>query len=141
MKSIFLSTISHGGFDLPTMLRRIDEYHIAGKLTDAEREELQAAARGGASPAMDAAGEIQRLWADFRALEARVVALEGGTTGNGAQSPDAWPVWRQPAGAHDAYFAGDGMTYTDGLRYTCIAPEGVACVWSPETMPGYWRAS
>lgn len=21
----------------------------------------------------------------------------------------------------------------------CIAPDGVACVWSPDVMPGYWE--
>lgn len=25
-----------------------------------------------------------------------------------------------------------------GKVYECTAPEGVACVWSPEVMPGYW---
>ena len=136
MKSIFEKVIARGEYDLNGILKRIDEYHIEGKLTDGERAELIEAARGAALPGIDLQGEAQRLWATLRTLETRIAALE--TPG---EAPEAWPVWHQPAGAHDAYFTGDGMTYTDGLRYTCIAPEGVACVWSPETMPDYWLAS
>ena len=48
MKSIFMNVIDRGGYDLSVLLKRIDSYHIEGKLTDAERDELYARARGGA---------------------------------------------------------------------------------------------
>ena len=127
MKTIFTSAIRKGGFDLNTMLQRIGEYHILGRLTDAERDELTALARETASAGagMDVPAEIQRLWAAIRALQ--------GSDGD-------VPLFRQPTGAHDAYYAGDRVLF-GGVTYACTAPEGVACVWSPEVMPDYWQAA
>lgn len=52
---------------------------------------------------------------------------------------EEYPAWKQPTGAHDAYYKDDKMTFTDGNKYICIAPEGVACVWSPVEYPTYWQ--
>lgn len=136
MKDIFLAVIRRGGYDLNGMLRRIDEYHIDGKLTDAERDELVAAARGDATPGVDASSEVQKLWAVVNGLTARVAALEGGTPDDG--NGDNVKEFVQPTGAHDAYYAGAVVSY-NGNVYTCIAPDGVACVWSPDVLPGYWQ--
>lgn len=132
MKNIFETVIRRGGYDLDSLLRRIDEYHITGSLTDMERSELIDLARGGATAAsgMDVPGEIQKLWAAIRELQS---AQGGGST------EDA-PAFLQPSGAHDAYYTGDRVTF-GGTVYTCVAPEGVACVWSPASMPDYWQAS
>lgn len=46
---------------------------------------------------------------------------------------------KQPTGAHDAYHRGDGITWTDGKKYDCIAPDGVAVVWNPDEYPAYWQ--
>lgn len=138
MKDMFLAVIRKGGYDLEAMLNRIDEYHIGGKLTDAERTELIAAARIEATPGVDAAIEIQRLWAAMRALTARVAALESGFADGDVTDGSEVAEFRQPTGAHDAYYAGAKVVYK-GVTYTCVAPEGVACVWSPEVMPGYWE--
>lgn len=138
MKNVFLTVIRRGGYDLPTMLSRIDEYHITGKLTDAEREELVASARGEASATMDAEKEIQLLWTKLKALEDRIEMLEAGASGDDVVEKEV-DEYKQPTGAHDAYFAGDVVMY-NGKAYACVAPEGVACVWSPDVMPGYWQA-
>ena len=50
MKTIFQAALRSGNVKLADMLRRIDSYHIQGKLTDAERDELYAEARAGATP-------------------------------------------------------------------------------------------
>lgn len=52
---------------------------------------------------------------------------------------EEWPEWKQPTGAHDAYHRGDKITFTDGKKYECIAPEEVAVVWDPATYPAYWQ--
>lgn len=129
MKNIFQRAIAKGDFDLDAMLARIDEYHITGQLTTQERDELSELARQNAdsSAGMDVPGEIQRLWAAVRALQ-------------GTDDPDAVPEFVQPTGAHNAYFAGDQVLF-GGAIYTCIAPKGMACVWSPQTMPDYWQAA
>ena len=36
------------------------------------------------------------------------------------------------------YYRGDSVTYA-GNVYTCVAPEGVVCVWSPAAFPTYWE--
>lgn len=137
MKSIFEKVIQRGGYNLPKMLQRIDEYHIDGKLTDEEREELIAAARGEATPGMDVNAEIQLLWAELKKQTARVDKLEGIAAGDDATGGTV-SEYHQPTGAHDAYYGGDKVTY-NGKVYMCKAPDGVACVWSPDEMPGYWE--
>ena len=58
MKTVFEKVIRRGGYDLGGLLQRIDEYHVEGKLTDGEREELMGMARGGVpGSGVDAAGE------------------------------------------------------------------------------------
>lgn len=136
MKNVFETVIHKGGFDLETMLRRIDEYHVAGKLNDIERNQLIAEARGEAAPGLDVVTEIQRLWAAIHELEAHVAEI-GGEIEGGIDEADV-PEYAQPAGAHDAYYNGAIVRYKDKL-YMCVAPEGVACVWSPDVMPGYWQ--
>lgn len=144
VKNLFRSVITRGSYDLQQMLQRIDEYHITGRLTDAEHDELIAAARGEATPGMNPTEEIQRLWAAIRDLTARVTELEGGTAeapdigGEGGGDAETIPEYVQPTGAHDAYYAGSLVSY-NGKVYECVAPAGVACTWSPDVMPGYWR--
>lgn len=125
MKSIFQSVIKQGGYDLSDMLKKIDSYHIAGKLSDQEQAELYALARGGADPA----GSLDLL-AKVLELEDRVRKLEQGNETT-QEYPEYVPgKW---------YRAGDGVTF-EGVRYTCIAPEGQVCTWSPAEYPAYWEA-
>lgn len=134
MKKVFESVISRGGYDLTRLLERIDAYHVSGRLSDADRAELIAMARGDAVPSgMDIPGEIQRLWAALRELTARLDNQSDGT-----QTSDPAADWRQPTGAHDAYFSGDRIRW-QGKVYACCAPAGVACVWPPDVMPDYWQ--
>lgn len=136
MKSIFTKVIQRGGYDLNGLLKRIDEYHVSGKLTDADREELITAARGEASPGMDVNAEIQELWAAIRGLR-KTLANQNGEIEDGIDESDV-PEYADPTGAHDAYYNGSIVRYKDQL-YMCIAPGGVACVWSPDVMPDYWQ--
>lgn len=41
MVVIFKDVISRGGYNLSGILKKIDTYHIEGKLNDAERDELR----------------------------------------------------------------------------------------------------
>lgn len=136
MKNVFETVIRMGGYDLTAMLRRIDEYHIDGKLTDDDRQKLIAMARGEAVPGIDVVAEIQRLWAAIHALEDSV-GNHDGETENGEDAQEV-AEYIQPTGAHDAYYYGRLVTY-NGKTYKCIAPEGMACVWSPDVMPDYWQ--
>lgn len=128
MKSIFESVIKRGGFDLSGMLKRIDAYHIDGKLTDEERDELYAAARERAN-----AGDSVYVLEKLQELEQRIKALEGGQQSSGDSGVD-YPDFV----VGKWYYADDKITY-NGEKYTCTAPDGTVCVWSPTDYPAYWQ--
>lgn len=136
MKNVFAKVIARGSFDLNGILKNIDAYHIEGKLTDEERAELVAMARGDAKAHVNPAEEIPKLWEAIRKLR-KMLAEKNDEIEEGVDEADV-PEYIQPSGAHDAYFRDDMVKY-NGKMYLCVAPDSVACVWSPETMPGYWQ--
>lgn len=131
MYRIIKSVIQFGSFELNDILTKIDTVWMQGGISDSQRQELVQQARGKADPA----NSFAPLQAQIDALAERVAKLEAE---KGEASDEGWPEYVQPTGAHDAYRAGDKVTY-NGNRYICIAPEGVAVVWSPDTYPDYWR--
>ena len=126
MKEMFEQVIQLGNYDLKTLLDRIDQYHIEGRLTDEERLDLIMQARKGAEPEYDYAGEINALWAAVRALQQNV---------SPPAEEDEWPEFVQPTGAGTAYQVGDKITFR-GERYICILAH---CVWSPADYPAGWQ--
>ena len=130
MKTIFENVLERGGYDLTGLLNRIDSYHVMGKLTDADRDELYAKARAGAREALsyDVKAEIDALWAAVR-------ALQGNVSGSDTQDPQASAEFVQPSGAHDAYNLGDRVTY-NGRVYESIINGNV---WSPDVYPDGWK--
>lgn len=136
------NVIAAGGYDLADLLHRIDVLYAGGRLTDAEREDLYELARAGAKPEDSLASVAERISAleEWRTeVDAKLAELSGGGEDPDPEEPvDEWPEFIQPTGAHDAYHAGDKVTWQGG-RYVCTAPEGVACVWDPGTYPAYWE--
>lgn len=124
--------IGRGGYDLAAVTAKIDALWVEGKLSDDDRAALAAKAQAGARPADSLAPLADRV----AALEVRVQALEAGKVETPDETPaDEWPEWVQPTGAHDAYSAGDKMTF-GGKRYTCTMD---GCVWSPAVYPAAWN--
>lgn len=126
MKEMFEQVIQMKNYDLKTLLDRIDQYHIEGRLTDEERVDLIMQARKGAEPEYDYAGEINALWAAVRALQQNV---------SPPTEEDEWPEFIQPTGAGTAYQVGDKITFR-GEKYICILAH---CVWSPADYPAGWE--
>jgi hypothetical protein len=124
MKTIFENVIKKGGYDLTALLAKVDAYHIEGKLTDAEREELYALARTAPNAQYDLKVEIEHLWTAVRELQ------------NGEKPSDEIKEWKQPTGAHDAYMIGDKVIYTDGNIYKSLIDNNV---WSPDVYPNGWE--
>ena len=123
MKTIFESVINRGGYDLSGLLKKIDSYHIEGKLTDAEKDELYRKARGEAAPNVDVMAKLMEL-------EDRVRKLESGD----APAQDDYPEYV----VGKWYYKGDKITYA-GKHYVCVAPDGVVCTWNPDEYPAYWE--
>lgn len=129
MKNIFESVISRGSYDLAGLLANIDKYHIEGKLSDADRDALYAEARDKAT-----ASESINVLDKLAELEERVRALEeAGSTTGATGDTSAAPEYQ----VGKWYYAGDKVTF-GGKVYTCTAPAGLVCVWSPATYPAYW---
>ena len=123
MKAIFESVINRGSYDLSGLLKKIDSYHIEGKLTDAEKDELYSKARGEAAPNIDVMAKLMEL-------EERVRKLEQGETETPAEDYPEYVFGKW-------YYAGDKISY-NGKNYICAASDGVVCTWNPDEYPAYW---
>lgn len=125
MKNVFIEAMK-SPFDLTQMLHRINTHHILGNLTDAERTELEALARGGSS--LEGSADVLAMLRDH---EDRLRVLESHGSSGSAEDVPAYTDGKW-------YYTGDRVTYA-GKVWECIAPDGVVCVWSPETYPAYWQ--
>lgn len=155
MYEVFENVINKGDFNLEMLLKRIDTYHIEGKLTGEQRAALVTLARQKADPNASFAGwqdEAKALAASIRAvsdalaaLTLRVEGLEKGTPTPPPAPEDppaeinsngtvAWSEYVPPTGAHNAYNKGDKITFK-GERYISNADSNV---WSPFAYPDYW---
>lgn len=131
MKTIFENVIKKGGYDLSAMLDKINTYHIEGKITDTERDELYALARATPKAQYDYASEIEKLWAAVRALQ-----NDNSSDDTNETESNGVAEWHQPTGAHDSYMIGDKVLYTDGKVYKSIIDNNV---WSPDVYPNGWE--
>lgn len=144
MYEIVKNVINSKTYELTDILTKIDTLWVQGTLTEEQRTELTALARQNADPAASYAPlqeQIDALADRLDALTVCVSVLEqsGETSEEEPEQPtDEWPEYVQPTGAHDAYHNGDKVTW-NGQHYTCIAPDGTACVWDPDTYPAYWQ--
>ena len=125
MYDLIRDVINTQRYVLADMLHKIDTLWAQGDLDDEQRTELIALAQGNA----DTAQEVNML-EKLEELEQRVRALETGSTEPGEAHPD-YVVGKW-------YYSGDKITF-EGVKYKCIAPDGVVCTWSPKEYPAYWE--
>ena len=131
----FYELIGGRQYDLEDVLHRIDVMYAAGRLTDEERTALYALAREHAKSQYDYSTEIESLWTAVRDIRDRLTALEGESTEEPEEPTDEWPEFKQPTGAHDAYYTGDKITY-NGQHYICKMD---GCVWTPDAYQAGWQ--
>ncbi len=130
------SRIRDSEFNLEDMIGIINYYHIHGELTMEERENLIAEARERATEALgvDPKTEIPALWIAVHDLQITVNNILSGTAET-IEPADEFPEFVQPTGAHNAYNAGQGITF-NGKHYRSLI-DGNS--WSPETYPAAWQ--
>lgn len=143
MYKIVKAVIESKRYELKDMLTKIDTFWVQGQLSDAEHTELIDLSRANALPENSYASMQERMDAMHKELEALKVRVKALETEDEAEVPseettEDYPEYVAPTGAHDAYHAGDKVTY-NGEKYICIALEGVAVVWNPDVMPSYWK--
>ena len=157
MYEIVKNTILSKNYELSDMLKKIDTLWVQGDLTEEQRLELIDMARENAlgensyasyQVQIDALVKmvselnttVSTMSAELEKVKEAVETM-GGTVKppEPEPEPEEWPPYKDPTGAHDAYHNGDKVTF-EGKHYICVAPEGVACVWSPAVYPNYWQA-
>lgn len=137
MYEIIKRVIASGQYDLTAMLTKIDTIWIQGNLTDGQHDELIELARGGAdtSQSVDLLSKIADLDARVRALEAKdVETIDPDNPDDPNVDVAAIPEFVEGKW----YYKDDTIKFKDAV-YICIAPEGQACVWSPDAYPTFWQ--
>ena len=134
MYEVIKSVINSGIYELSGLITKIETVWLESKITDEQKDELIQLARENAdlSFSIDMKEQLVRIDKDMKALEARVVKLEEG--GSEPVTPEEYPQYKEGKW----YYNGDKITF-NGEKYTCIAPKGWVCVWSPEGYPTYWQ--
>lgn len=134
IKADFSAAIEEGFTSLEDMLKRIESYHIHGKLTGEEKDTLFAEARAKATNNIANVIDVTETLAAFGKrlsdLEAAVAALQKTSSDEEQLAEYVSGKW---------YYDGDRVMF-EGHAYTCSAPANFPVVWSPSVTPQYWTA-
>lgn len=157
MYEIIKNVIESGRYELTDMLKKIDTCWIQNDITEEQKTELVALAQEKARPENSYAPlqeQIDKLATELATVKTQtqentsdILAIKDKLKEESIAVPEPvpepepseeYPEYVNPTGAHDAYYKDDKVTY-NGKKYICIAPDGVACVWSPDVYPQYWQ--
>lgn len=146
--------INTGRYELKELTNKINTLWVESELTDEEREALLTLAQENADPTKGYASlqqQVDELRDNLKLtneqlieLTTKVNQLIAGESPEPIPEPDPdpedeYPAWHTPTGAHDAYYKDDKMTYTDGKKYICIAPDGYGVTYGPDVLPQMWK--
>lgn len=137
MYKIIKNVIDNGNFNLSTMIEKINANGIKGNLTDEEVEELITLARNKAyyKNDIDLYNVVLEQDKRIKELEEKVALLMD----NGTDT-DKEEITYDEYVPGKCYYNGNKVLF-DGIVYTCSAPDGVVCVWSPKEYPTYWEVA
>ena len=131
MQKIIEKVIESKNYELSDMLKKIDTLWIQGSIDEEMRKSLSDKARNNANT-QNSLNIIQKL----EEIDRRLKALEEANADTETEEPAEISYPEFVVGKW--YYAGDRITF-DEKSYECIAPENVACVWSPVDYPAYWE--
>ena len=145
MYEIIKNVILSGEYELVDMLDKINRLWVESKLSFEERNELIELARSDPNPdnsLPEIPKQIEELWNTMKKFENQLKTLsrQVADIANGEEplpEPEdpEYPEYVPPTGAHNAYNAGDKMTFK-GKKYEAIEDN---VVWDPETYPQGWK--
>ena len=127
--------IEKGGYELVDILKKINTVWIKSYITEEEMEELEALAREKANTdnSIDVINKLKEIDAKMQDHETRITKLEN-PDGEEPTEEETYPAYVPGKW----YYNGDTCS-ENGKNYTCIAPQGQVCVWSPSEYPAYWE--
>ena len=128
--------IEKGNYELVDMLEKINTVWLKSYITKEEMEELETLAREKANidNSIDILNKLKEIDVKMQNFETRLTKLE-----NPEEEEPTEPTEEYPAYVPGKwYYNGDNCS-ENGKNYTCIAPEGQVCVWSPSEYPTYWE--
>lgn len=131
-------TIENTNYKLEEMLDKIYVLYGKDKLTKEEMEELETYAREKANTdnSIDMLNKLKEIDLRMQNCETRLAKLENP---EGEEPEEPTDTEKYPAYVPGKwYYNGDNCS-ENGKNYTCIAPEGQVCVWSPSEYPTYWK--
>lgn len=128
MYHILKAVILARGFELKSMLSKINNFWAEGSISESERKDLIELAQENAhiKNEVDILAKLEEMDKRLKALE----EAQGSTENNG----EAYPEYV----AGKWYYGGDIISF-EGKNYICIAPEGQVCTWNPVEYPAYWN--
>lgn len=150
--------INTGRYELKELTDKINTLWVESELSDEEREALLSLAQENADQSKGYASlqeqldsfkeqvnlELSKIKESISGITSKVNELIEGTVPEPLPEPeepeeDEYPLWHTPTGAHDAYYTNDKMTFTDGKKYICIAPDGYGVTYGPDVLPNMWK--
>ena len=157
MYDIIKNVIESKNFELGDILKKIETMWVQSYITEEQKTQLIELARKNALPEntyVPIEQRIEEVYGLYQSLNTKYDSMAlvieeikksienlGGTVTEPEEPEepkDEYPEYKQPTGAHDAYYKDDKITF-EGKKYICIAPDGIACVWSPAEYPAYWQ--
>ena len=137
MQKVIEKVIEAKNFELSDILKKIDTLWVQGSLTEEQRKSLIGKARNNANMqnSINVFAKLEELDERVKALEEEVKALKADGSVSGEEETEE-TIPEYVAGKY--YYNGDKVSF-EGSNYTCTAPKGVVCVWSPSEYPTYWQ--
>lgn len=137
MQKVIEKVIESKNFELSDIIKKIDTLWVQGGLTEEQRKNLTDKARNNANMqnSINVFAKLEELDRKVVTLEAEVKELKASGSLSGDEEIEE-AIAEYVAGKY--YYNGDKVSF-EGSKYTCTAPEGAVCVWSPSEYPAYWQ--
>lgn len=135
MYEIIKKVIEAKRFELSEILRKIDTLWLQGSITEEQKGRLVQLAREHANvqESIDVMAKLEEMNRRLVALEEKIKGIDFSDSepNESTETIDGYVVGKW-------YYNGNKVSF-EGKTYTCTAPDGVVCVWSPSEYPAYWE--